>query len=134
MNAANVGWPLMLPVQNVIPRLWMMFSQRATVRKCKFPNAPTTTEKSNRQCAVGKICPVLRNFLGKNQTSFCLVLVVFAISTCTQKLNEMRMDVKKSKAKNLGIEDRNKFYERQRMLHHTTGNKEFFKLAVGLLF
>ena len=134
MNAANVEWPLTLPVQNVIPRLWMTCSQRTTARKCKFPNAPTTTEKSNRQCAVGKICPVLRNFLGKNQTSFCLVLVVFAISTCTQKLNEMRMDVKKSKVKNLGIEDRNKFYERQRMLHHTTGNKEFFKLAVGLLF
>ena len=46
----------------------------------------------------------------------------------------MRVDVKNSKVKNLGIEDRNKFYERQRMLHHTTGNKEFFKLAVGLLF
>ena len=25
MNAANVEWPLMLPVQNVIPRLWMTF-------------------------------------------------------------------------------------------------------------
>ena len=46
----------------------------------------------------------------------------------------MRVDVKKSKVENFGIEDRNKFYERQRMLHHTTGNKEFFKLAVGLLF
>ena len=132
MNAANVGWPLMLPVQNVIPRLWMMFSRRMTVRKCKFPNAPTTTEKSNRQCAVGKICPVLRNFLGKNQTSFCFGS--FSISACTQKLDEMRVDVKKSKVKNREIEDRNKFYERQRMLHHTTGNKEFFKLAVGLLF
>ena len=134
MNAANVEWPLMLPVQNVIPRLWMMFSQRATARKCKFPNAPTTTEKSNRQCAVGKICPVLRNFLGKNQTRFGFVFGSFAISACTQRLNEMRVDVKKSKVENLGIEDCNKFYERQRMLHHTTGNKEFFKLAVGLLF
>ena len=134
MNAANVGWPLMLPVQNVIPRLWMMFSQRTTARKCKFPNAPTTTEKSNRQCAVGKICPVLRNFLEKSKRVFVLFLVVLAISACTQKLNEMRVDVKKSKVENLGIEDRNKFYERQRMLHHTTGNKEFFKLAVGLLF
>ena len=46
----------------------------------------------------------------------------------------MRVDVKKSKVENLGIEDRKKLYERQRMLHHTTGNKEFFKLAVGLLF
>jgi len=134
MNAANVGWPLMLPVQNVIPRLWMMFSQRTTARKCKFPNAPTTTEKSNRQCAVGKICPVLRNFLGKNQTSFCFVFGSFRHFGLYPKVNEMRVDVKKSKVENLGIEDRNKFYERQRMLHHTTGNKEFFKLAVGLLF
>ena len=63
-----------------------------------------------------------------------MFLVVFPISACTQKLNEMRVDVKNSKVKNLGIEDRNKFYERQRMLHHTAGNKEFFKLAVGLLF
>jgi hypothetical protein len=61
-------------------------------------------------------------------------LVVFGISACIQKLNEMRVDVKKNNVENLGVEDRNKFYERQRMLHHTTGNKEFFKLAVGLLF
>jgi len=77
MNAASVGWPLTLPVQNVMPRLWMMFLQRATVRKCKFPNARTTTEKSNRQCAVGKICPVLRKFLGKNQTKFCFMFGSF---------------------------------------------------------
>ena len=76
---------------------------------------------------------MLRNFLGKNQTSF-FFLVVFSISACTQKLNEMRVDVKNSKVINLGIEDRNKFYERQKMLHHITGNKEFFNLAVGLLF
>ena len=63
-----------------------------------------------------------------------MFFVVFAISACTQKLNEMRVDVNKSKVGNRGIEDRNKFYERQRMLHHTPGNKEFFKLAVGLLF
>ena len=134
MNAANVGWPLTLPVQNVMPRLWMMFSQRTTVPKCKFPNARTITEKSNRQCAVGKTCPVLRKFLGKNQTNFVLCLVVLAISACTQNLNEKHVDVEKSKVVNRGIEDRNKFYKRQRMLHHTTGNKEFFKLAVGLLF
>ena len=72
--------------------------------------------------------------LEKIKRVFVLFLVVFAISACTQKLNEMRVDVKNSKVKNLGIEDRNKFYERQRMLHHTTGNKEFFKLAFGLLF
>ena len=65
---------------------------------------------------------------------FVLFLVVLAISACTQKLSEMRVDVKKSKVENREIEDRKKLYERQRMLHHTTGNKEFFKLAVGLLF
>jgi hypothetical protein len=68
---------------------------------------------------VGKTCPVLRNFLEKIKRVF---FVVFGISACTQKLNEMRVDVKKSKVKNLGVEDRNKFYELQRMLHHTTGN------------
>jgi hypothetical protein len=62
---------------------------------------------------------VLRNFLEKIKRVF---FVVFGISACTQKLNEMRVDVKKSKVKNLGVEDRNKFYELQRMLHHTTGN------------
>ena len=65
---------------------------------------------------------------------FVLFLLVLAISACTQKLNEMRVDVKKSKVENREIEDRKKLYERQRMLHHTSGNKEFFKLAVGLLF
>ncbi len=68
---------------------------------------------------MGKTCPVLRNFLEKIKRVF---FVVFGISACTQKLNEMRVDVKKSKVKNLGVEDRNKFYELQRMLHHTTGN------------
>ena len=72
--------------------------------------------------------------LEKIKRVFVYFLLVFAISACTQRLNEMRVDVKNSKVKNLGIEDRNKFYERQRMLHHTTGNMEFFKLAVGLLF
>ena len=62
---------------------------------------------------------MLRNFLEKIKRVF---FVVFGISACTQKLNEMRVDVKKSKVKNLGVEDRNKFYELQRMLHHTTGN------------
>jgi len=61
-------------------------------------------------------------------------LVVFGISACIQKLNEMRVDVKKNNVENLGVEDRNKFYERQRMLHHTTGNKKFFKLVIRLSF
>ena len=78
------------------------------------------------------LCCVI--FLGKIKRVFVLILVVFAISACNQKLNEMRVDVKKNKVENRGIEDRNKFYEGQRRLHHTTGNKEFFKLAVGLLF
>lgn len=62
-----------------------------------------------------------------------MFLVVFAISACTQKLNEMRVNVNKSKVENREIEDSKKYYERQRMLHHTTGNKEFFKLVIGLL-
>ena len=74
------------------------------------------------------------NSLENIKRVFVLYLVVFAISACTQNLNEMHVDLEKSKVENRGIEDRNKFYERQRMLHHTTGNKEFFKLAFGLLF
>ena len=74
------------------------------------------------------------NSLEKIKRVFVLFLVVFAISACTQKLNEMRVNVNKSKVENREIEDSKKHYERQRMLHHTTGNKEFFKLAVGLLF
>ena len=65
---------------------------------------------------------------------FVLVLVGFAISACTQKLNEKRVDVSKIKVENRGIEDRKNFYERRTVLNHTTGNKEFFKLAFGLLF
>jgi hypothetical protein len=71
--------------------------------------------------------------LEKIKRVFVLFLVVFAISACTQKLNEMRVNVNKSKVENREIEDSKKHYERQRMLHHTTGNKEFFKLVIGLL-
>ncbi len=73
------------------------------------------------------------NSLEKIKRVFVLFLVVFAISACTQKLNEMRVNVNKSKVENREIEDSKKHYERQRMLHHTTGNKEFFKLVIGLL-
>ena len=38
-----------------------------------------------------------------------MFLVVLAISACTQKLNEMRVDVKKSKVENREIEDRKNF-------------------------
>ena len=97
-----------------------------------MPQRPRKNQIANVLWARYVLCCV--NSLEKIKLNFVLCLVVFAISACTQKLSEMRVDVKNSKVKNLGIEDRNKFYERQRMLHHTTGNKEFFKLAVGLLF
>jgi hypothetical protein len=71
--------------------------------------------------------------LEKIKRVFVLFLVVFAISACTQKLNEMRVNVNKSKVENREIEDSKKNNKRQRMLHHTTGNKEFFKLVIGLL-
>ena len=97
-----------------------------------MPQRPRKNQIANVLWTRYVLCCV--NSLEKIKRVFVLFLVVFAISACTQRLNEMRVDVKKSKVENLGIEDRNKFYERQRMLHHTTGNKEFFKLAVGLLF
>ena len=97
-----------------------------------MPQRPRKNQIANVLWTRYVLCCVIS--LEKIKLVFVLFLVVFAISACTQRLNEMRVDVKNSKVKNLGIEDRNKFYERQRMLHHTTGNKEFFKLAVGLLF
>ena len=97
-----------------------------------MPQRPRKNQIANVLWTRYVLCCV--NSLEKIKRVFVLFFVVFAISACTQKLNEMRVDVKKSKVENRGIEDRNKFYERQRMLHHTTGNKEFFKLAVGLLF
>ncbi len=97
-----------------------------------MPQRPRKNQIANVLWTRYVLCCV--NSLEKIKRVFVLFFVVFAISACTQKLNEMRVDVKNSKVNNLGIEDRNKFYERQRMLHHTTGNKEFFKLAVGLLF
>ena len=97
-----------------------------------MPQRPRKNQIANVLWTRYVLCCVIS--LEKIKRVFVLFMVVFAISACTQKLSEMRVDVKKSKVENLGIEDRNKFYERQRMLHHTTGNKEFFKLAVGLLF
>ena len=97
-----------------------------------MPQRPRKNQITNVLWARYVLCCVIS--LEKIKRIFVFFLVVFSISACTQKLNGMRVDVKNSKVKNLGIEDRNKFYERQRMLHHTTGNKEFFKLAVGLLF
>ena len=97
-----------------------------------MPERPRKNQIANVLWARYVLCCV--NSLKKIKRVFVLFLVVFAISACTQKLNEMRVDVKKSKAEIRGIEDRNIFYERQRMLHYTTGNKEFLKLAIGLLF
>ena len=97
-----------------------------------MPERPRKNQIANVLWARYVLCCL--NSLEKIKLNFVLCLVVFAISACTQNLNEMHVDVEKSKVVNRGIEDRNKFYERQRMLHHTTGNKEFFKLAVGLLF
>ena len=97
-----------------------------------MPERPWKNQVANVLWARYVLCCV--NSLKNIKPVFVLFLVVFAISACTQKLNQMREDVNKSKVENRGIEDRNKFYERQRMLHHTTGNREFFKLAVGVLF
>ena len=97
-----------------------------------MPQRPRKNQIANVLWTRYVLCCV--NSLEKIKRVFVFFLVVFSILACTQKLNEMRVDVKNSKVKNLGIEDRNKSYERQRRLHHTTGNKEFFKLAVGLLF
>ena len=97
-----------------------------------MPERPRKNQIANVLWARYVLCCV--NSLEKIKRKFVLCLVVFAISACTQKLTEMRGDVKKSKMENRGIEDRKNFYERQRMLHHTTGNKEFLKLAIGLLF
>jgi len=97
-----------------------------------MPERPRKNQIANVLWARYVLCCV--NSLEKIKRNFVLCLVVFAISACTQNLNEMHVDVEKNKVVNRGIEDRNKFYERQRMLHHTTGNKEFFKLAFGLLF
>ena len=97
-----------------------------------MPQRPRKNQIANVLWTRYVMCCVIS--LEKIKRVFVLFLLVFAISACTKKLNEMRVDVKKSKVENRGIEDRNKFYERQRMLHHTTGNKEFFKLAFGLLF
>ena len=97
-----------------------------------MPQRPRKNQIANVLWARYVLCCVIS--LEKIKRVFVFFLLVFAISACTQRLNEMRVDVKKSKVKNLGIEDRNKFYERQKMLQHTTGSKEFFKLAVGLLF
>ena len=73
------------------------------------------------------------NSLEKIKRVVVLFLVVCAISACTQKVREMRVDVKQSKVESRGNEYRTNFYGRQKMLDHATGNKEFFKLAVGLL-
>ena len=97
-----------------------------------MPQRPRKNQIANVLWTRYVLCWVIS--LEKIKRVFVLFLVVFAISACTQKLNEMRVDVKRSKVENRGIEDRNKFYERQRMLHHTTSNKDFFKLAVGHLF
>ena len=97
-----------------------------------MPERPRKNQIANVLWARYVLCCV--NSLEKIKQNFVSCLVVFAISACTQNLNEVHVDVEKSKVENREIEDRNKFYERQRMLHHTTGNKEFFKLAVGLLF
>ena len=97
-----------------------------------MPQRPWKNQIANVLWTRHVLCCV--NSLEKIKRIFVLCLVVLAISACTQNLNEMHVDVEKSKVVNRGIEDRNKFYERQRMLHHTTGNREFFKLAVWLLF
>ena len=97
-----------------------------------MPQRPRKNQIANVLWARYVLCCV--NSLKIIKRAFVLFLLVLAISACTQKLNEMRVDVNKSKVENRGIEGHNNFYERQRMLHHTTGNKEFFKLAVGLLF
>ena len=97
-----------------------------------MPQRPRKNQIANVLWTRYVLCCVIS--LEKIKRVFVLFLVVFAISACTQKLNGMRVDVKKNNVENLGIEDRNKIFERQRMLHHTTGNKEFFKLEVGLLF
>ena len=97
-----------------------------------MPQRPRKNQIANVLWTRYVLCCV--NSLGKIKRVFVLFLIVFAISACTQKLIEMRVNVKKSKVENRGIEDRKIFYEHRRMLHHTTGNKEFFKLAVGLLF
>ena len=97
-----------------------------------MPERPRKNQIANVLWARYVLCCV--NSLEKIKRNFVLFLVGFAISACTQNLNEMHVDVKNSKVEKRGIEDRNKFYERQRMLHHTTGNKEFLKLAVGLIF
>ena len=97
-----------------------------------MPERPWKNQVANVLWARYVLCCV--NSLEKIKRNFVFFLVGFAISACTQNLNEMHVDVKNSKMEKRGIEDRNKFYERQRMLHHTTGNKEFLKLAVGLIF
>ena len=86
-----------------------------------MPQRPRKNQIANVLWARYVLCCVIS--LEKIKRVFVVFLVVFSISACTQKLSEMRVDVKNSKVKTLGIEDRNKFYERQRMLHHTTGNK-----------
>ena len=97
-----------------------------------MPERPRKNQIANVLWARYVLCCV--NSLEKIKRNFVLFLVCFAISACTQNLNEMHVDVKKSKVENRGIEYRQNFYDRQRILRHTTGNKEFFKLAVGLLF
>ena len=84
-----------------------------------MPQRPRKNQIANVLWARYVLCCV--NSLEKIKRNFVLCLVVFAISACTQNLNEMHVDLEKSKVENRGIEDRNRFHERQRMLHHTTG-------------
>ena len=97
-----------------------------------MPERPRKNQIANVLWARYVLCCV--NSLEKIKRKFVLCLVVLAISACTQNLNEMHVDLEKSKVENRGIEGHNRIHERQRMLHHTTGNREFFKLAVGLIF
>ena len=90
--------------------------------------------KSNRQCAVGKIWSVQRKSLKQIKRVMFLFCIVSAVSACTQKLSETRLHLKKSNVEHQGINDQKKFDQRHRELHQVTGNKEFFKLAVGLIF
>jgi len=75
-----------------------------------MPQRPRKNQIANVLWARYVLCCVNSSKIIKRV--FVLFLVVFAILACTQRLNEMRVDVKKSKVENLGIEDRNKFYER----------------------
>ena len=66
-----------------------------------MPQRPRKNQIANVLWARYVLCCVIS--LEKIKRVFVLFLVVFAISACTQRLNEMRVDVKKVRWKILGL-------------------------------